>query len=1070
MSISLNISNALSPLSTKLAEDLKGMSVDAFRSQWVVTQTEGMNSWLKTALARELGIASNIKFCKPNDIVSRVHQLCTFPARPALDSETSRWYLYALLGSADFRNAYPEIHAYFGSNDIKRIALADELADLFDQYQVYRYEHIKTWNEINTSESAGDWQAWLWWQMKEKMDGSWGDKVEMADEILYGLQNPDIQELLKRKIGQLHFFGIAVITPYYLRILHALSTCIDIHFYLINPAPDQYWLDDRSEKQITRLLQKRNLKRNAKDHILQGNDLLLNWGTIIRETFGLLLDQDEFINRYDASLASPHSSPKILLHKIQHDVYHNAIGTERQTLASADLHDGSFVINGCYTPLREVEVLYNHLVSLVDASPEPFPVREILVMVSDIDQYAPYIHAIFSNAPYRFPYTIADETVTSDNNLFTAIRQLLLVDPTRFKAEAILELLESPYIRKRFQITDTDAIRTAVRQAGIIFSITGRERDGTRQISWEHGLQKILYGICMTGATTYFDGSETIVPLDTEEGASAMERVKLIHFIQVLIHKIRDWETPRSIADWSVYLNELVEDMVFQSGESEDDDYPRFIQLTEELALLKPGDTGVISFEVFRHSFLHRLSMEKRSQAFAGAGITFCSLIPMRSIPFRVVAMLGMDFDKFPRKESPLSFSLLTKQRLPGDRNVKDNDKHLFLETLLSAKEQLYISYIAKSAKDGSDLPPSSLVDECIDYVARSMGEDTDALRKQWITIHPLHGFSRQYFNGTLVNYLSEDRFSTQIPVMRGTAEKPDFRLDNIDVTALARFMENPIRTYYNQVLKVFYSDEETLLPDHEPFEITGWQGQQLKMSFISGTITADESNAIPAGVLPLHNMGRASLQVLEQETDLLRTTFLQTAGRHEMATHPVNIDLGDTVLTGKAGPCYGNQLICISPSRNRMKYLIHAYTHYLALRAGGMELDFVFIGKNISAKDTAEACTIESAQITQDEALHTLKQYVSFFKSGHTQCFPFFPAFGKEDLKLIEKDFAGMMEFLEDEKENSFSHDFTDTYLTKALEHDWLNPATYSKLQQMVREILEPIQQRLPSVFNKSK
>ena len=1070
MGISLNISNSLSPLSTKLASDLKAISVDPFSAQWVVTQTEGMNSWLKTALARELGIASNIRFCKPNDIVSRVHQLCTYPARPALDSETSRWYLYSLLGSDNFRAAHPDIHTYFGSNDIKRIALADELADLFDQYQVYRYEHIKTWNQVNTEITAGDWQAWLWWQMKEKLNGVMGDRVEMADEILKGLQNPDVQDLLKRKIGQLHFFGIAVITPYYLRILHALSSCIDIHFYLINPAPEQYWLDDRSEKQITRLLQKRNLRREDKEHILQGNDLLLNWGTIIRETFGLLLDQDEFINLYDASLANPHSSPKTLLHKIQHDIYHNAIGEERQPLTVSDIKDGSFVINGCYTPLREVEVLYNHLVSLVDKSTDPFPARDILVMVSDIDQYAPYIHAIFSNAPYRFPYTIADETITADNNLFTAIRQLLLVDPTRFKAEAILELLESPYIRKRFQITDTDAIRAAVREAGIIFSIAGREKDGTRLISWEHGLKKILYGICMTGEAAYQDGFETVVPLDTEEGAAALERVKLIHFIQVLISKIREWETAKTIAEWSAYLNELVEDMVFQSGESEDEDYPRFVQLTEQLAELNPADTGLISFEVFRHSFLHRLSMEKRSQSFAGAGITFCSLIPMRSIPFHVVAMLGMDFDKFPRKESPLSFSLLTKQRLPGDRNVKDNDKHLFLETLLSAKEQLYISYMAKSAKDASDLPPSSLVDECIDYVARGMEEDTDVLRKQWITIHPLHGFSREYFNGNLVNYLSENRFATQIPVTTGVGGIPDFRFQTLDIEEVARFMENPIRSYYNNVLKVYYRDEETLLPDHEPFEISGWPAHQLKMSFITGTISPDNAAAMPTGVIPLHNMGKASLQVMHQETDLLRSVFLQTAGSHEMQTHNIHLQFTETVLTGKAGPCYGDQLICVCPSRNRLKYLLHDFTHYLALRAQGLLLDFVFIGKNISKKDTAEACVIKADWLTQSAALETLGKYIAHFKSGHEKCFPFFPAFGKEDLKLVDKDLNEIMEFLDDEKDNSFSHDFTDTYLTKALEHGWLNDDTYSRLQMKVREILEPIQQLLPTVFNKSK
>ncbi|MEN9951465.1 MAG: exodeoxyribonuclease subunit gamma [Bacteroidota bacterium] len=1070
MGITLNVSNALSPLSLQLAGDLKAITGDPFRAQWVITQTEGMNSWLKTALAKELGIASNIRFCKPNDIVSRVHQLCTYPARPALDSETTRWYLYTLLGSQAFREAHPDIQAYFGSNDIKRIALADQLADLFDQYQVYRYEHIKTWNQVGAEIPAGDWQAWLWQQMKAIVAAAAGDRVEMADEIIKGLENPEVQDLLRRKIGQLHFFGIAVITPYYLRIFHALSACIDIHFYLINPSPEQYWLDDRSEKQITRLLQKRNRQRSYDEHFLQGNDLLLNWGNIIRETFGLLLNQDEFINLYDTRLANPHSSPKTLLHKIQHDIYHNAVGDQRQPLQEKDIHDGSFIINGCYTPLREVEVLYNHLVSLVDASTEPFPARDILVMVSDIDQYAPYIHAIFSNAPYRFPYTIADETITADNNLFTAIRQLLLVDPTRFKAEAILELLESPHIRKRFQITDVDAIREAVRQAGIIFSIAGRENDGTRVISWEHGLKKILYGICMTGEMPYHDGTETVTPLDTEEGSAALERVKLIHFIQVLISQIREWETPRTIADWAVYLNGLVEDMVFQSGESEDEDYPRFVQLTEQLSAFNPADTEPISFEVFRHSFLHRLSMEKRSQSFAGAGITFCSLIPMRSIPFRVVAMLGMDFDKFPRKESPLAFSLLTQQRLPGDRNVKDNDKHLFLETLLSAKEKLYISYTAKSAKDASDLPPSSLVDECIDYVARGMGADTDVLRKSWITIHPLHGFSNKYFGGKLLNYLSEDRFATRIPVGQQAVSTPAYNFDTIDITDLGKFMQNPVRSYYNKVLHIYYRDEETLLPDHEPFEISGWEAHRLKTALITETVPGETEKDIPAGTLPLHNLGIASLQVMKNELALLRTVFLNaTAGETKHAS-TIRLELEDTILTGKVDQLYGQKLLCVCPSSDRLKYLLPAYTHYLALLAQGEQIDLVFIGKNISKKDTAEACTIPAGSITSEQAKNTLLEYVRHYREGHQHCFPFHPAFAKDEMAMVKLDFDAFLESIDDERNNDFNFQFKDDYLLKAIDLGWLTPQTHARLQEQVPLILEPIQQHLPTVFKKSK
>lgn len=1073
MGISLNVSNALQPLSVRLSEDLKSQTGDPFAPQWVVTQTEGMNSWLRIELANRLGIAANIRFCKPNDIISRIHQWCDPAGKTDLDEETTRWNLYTILGSDTFAGLFPEIKAYYGDNNIKRIALADELADLYDQYQVYRFEHIGEWNSsLLQGQASADWQGWLWQQLKSQTGGGHHDRVEMSDHILQALQDPEMQSLVRKRIGQLHFFGIAVITPYYLRLLHALSQCIDIHLYLINPAPGQHWMEDRSERQISALLQRRNIQRKN-NIILQGNDLLLNWGRIIKETFGLLLQHDDFINRYDDSFAQPHHEPKTLLHRIQHDIYHNAIGDARQPIRLEDTADGSLVINGCFTPLREVEVLYNHLVKLVDESQGRFSARDILVMVNDIDLYAPYIHAVFRNAPYRFPFTIADETITADNNLFTAIRQILSLDPATFKAEAVLELLESPYVRNRFQIRDVAAMRTAVRQAGIVFSMDGREADATRQISWNHGLKRMLYGICMGGTPDYDDGRETVVPLDTDEGASAFERVRLIHFIQVLQERIREWDTPRTIAGWAEYLNGLVEDLVFASGEMEDEDYPKFVQMTEQMALLEAAHTDKVSFEVFRHSFLHRLSREKRSQSFAGAGITFCSLIPMRSIPFRVVAMLGMDNDKFPRKETPLSFSLLTQQRLPGDRNIKDNDRHLFLETLLSAKEHLYISHIARSARDAADLPPSSLVDELIDYVARRIPMDTDELRRHWVKIHPLQGFSRRYGSEGLVTYLNEDRFATGIQVPLATPEPPVFSFDTIDVEALSKFMQNPSKTYINKVLNVYFWEEDTLLPDHEPFEIDSFPQHQLKAAMVRKVQAVPEAEWIreqPTGTMPLHNLGLASVNLLQQSIDPYRTVFMEAVQGAEAREVEVRLPIAGSTLTGRIAEVNGNRYCCVCTSGDRLKYAVPYFVKYLALVAQGEIMDFVFIGRNITKKDSIEQVSIPAGAITQAEALDILESYVTFYKQGHQDYFPFFPALGNKDFDMIKGAWQAFQEDYEEALENEYNYTFSDEYITMAIGHGLFSEALYETLKANVHAVLDPLHQKLPLIFKPEK
>jgi exodeoxyribonuclease V gamma subunit len=280
--------------------------------------------------------------------------------------------------------------------------------------------------------------------------------------------------------------------------------------------------------------------------------------------------------------------------------------------------------------------------------------------------------------------------------------------------------------------------------------------------------------------------------------------------------------------------------------------------------------------------------------------------------------------------------------------------------------------------------------------------------------------------------------------------------------------MQNPIRTYYNKVLNVYYKDEETLLPDHEPFEISGVKGHLYKASLI--TASEETPIEVETGVLPLHNMGVAAVRVLRNEVDLLREQFLLASAGESMRTVVINLQIGETLITGKADNLYGNKLICVCPSSDRLKYLLPAYTHYLALLAQGEELEFAFIGKNISKKNKAETVAIAAGKIKPEEAMETLEKYLCHFKEGHELCFPFFPAFGKEDLKLMENDFASIMDLLEDEKENTFSFGFNDQYLVKAIDHGWLNAVSYKQLQQLVPAILQPIQLLLPAVFKKSK
>ena len=1066
MSIQLYVSNSLPRLAKQLSSDLVAGHTSVFVPQQLVTQTEGMNNWLTYQIAAQVGITANCTFNKPNDIVAQIYYWIGGKIKPLLSVDYIKWNIYHLLNDASFTQQYPFIAGYYAGNDVKQIALATRVADLFDQYQMYRPDVIEEWNKNEITDSNIDFQQYLWARIHELVKDDKLDKTGMIQQIINALQYKDKQQILQSKMPQLYFFGIAVITPFYLQLFNELSRHIAIHFYLINPAPTSYWLEDKSEKEIARIVQKLKNKPGAAEFATTGNSLLNSWGTIIRESFSLLFEDENYINLYNDDLAEEPQLPNTLLKKIQQDIYFNAPDDSRLVIELADIKDGSITINTCFTPVREVEVLYNYLVALVDVKVEKMSARDVVVMVSNIDEYAPYIRAVFDNAPYRFPYTIADESIVTGNNIFNAIESILSLQADSFKAEEILELLELKYIRERFFITDIAAIRHAVDAANIRFGLAGEKVNDTRLISWEYGLQRIMYGICISGEPLLQSGNDTLIPLDTTEGNDAGELIRFWHFMQVLQSTVLQRNQPRTIANWVAYLQELIENLVFQSVEREEEDYHLLVNYLEKINVPDAVSDSPVSFEVFRLSFLEMLHADKRSQVFAGVGITFCSLIPMRSIPFKVVAMLGMNFDTFPRRESKLSFNLLEKNKRKGDRNVKDNDKHLFLETILSAEKYFYLSYIGRSAKDAAHIPPSSLVDELIAYIVQGVqGEVTGKLTAMLTTAHPLHGFSQQYFNGSgLSSYLGDDRYKNTEYIPATEKEAVVLAFDEVMLKDLRQFFKDPVKWYFNKSLRIYYREEATLLPDTEVFDMDNMSNWQLKNELLSMPETEYENyytRLSLQGVLPLKNIGRLTFEQLVKTIAVQKKLLVQFTSNAAPQTIEINISIKDSIVSGKIDSIYENGLLVFTDSASYKKHVVEAYITYIAATAQGIVMDFVFIPFK-----SGKIFVIESGTISRQQALERLGKLLEYFKGGYSKPFLFCPALSGNPFKLFESDAAKFAGTIDTMRSSKFDYCFTDPYVVKAYENKFFSIDNFEEMKANTLDIFGEIEALMPGVI----
>lgn len=950
-------------------------SQDIFTPIFIVTQTDGMQSWLKMQIAEKTGIAANLVFLKPNELINKLYQVTGGKYESTLSAADIQWLIYQALTTSAVLNGYPTLANYYQTDgnpdNVRRIALANKLSDLFDQYQIYRPNMLKGWEHGKLSTKIPDerWQMDIWNIVRVQAGHKFPDKSRIKQTIIANLANPMNTDELKRRIPAVHFFGTSLITSFHFDILQAIALHIPINFYLPNPAPQLYWYDDRSKKAMF-YARKRGIPviENAIT-----NPLLINWGKLIQHTFSLLFQSDDALNHYEE--IEYDTAGATLLSSVQRLIHDNAIpGKENGALfTKGQLNDGSIVIKSCFSAVREVETLYNYLVKLIDDHPGMFSPRDIVVHVTDINPYASYIRSVFDNAPYPLRYTIADESFTEADTISQALYEILTLDERDFTSEKVVQLLHFSSVRKHFQITDTDLIREIVSEANIRHGIEGEVEDESVYVSWEYGLKRIMYGICISSDEEYGTGETGFYTVDSVEGGEANEVIRFVFMVEKLIRLTRERDRDRTVPQWIDYIQEVLHHLIF---DEEEKDNPEFRQLSEHIHTMEVEEqlfSEPVSYQVFLRQFLRGLSEMAQSYRFARSGITFCSLIPMRSIPFKIVAMLGLDFDKFPRKPVRSGFDLMLKSPEPGDRNIRTNDKHLFLETLMSAEEYLYLSYTGQQIKDNSKLPPSILVDELLSFITASSEEPAE-VREALLTEEPLHGFSAKYGNDPrYYTFLLETGRAKKIPAERVRDEPEDKMLLLSDIY---RFLADSISWYYKNVVGIYYDDSPVTLPESESFELDNLEKWKLKNGLLlidPGGRSGFTDQQKKKGVIPLKSAGLYEVQVAGDEASDIKSQFdIERAGNDEKVGN-LNIEIGDYQITARIDFVFGNKIIVPCFSKNPKKYLLRAWLNMLAVQAAGKNYDVLFIGNE---KKFAKP-------VTQQEAIKTLSKLLSSMEEG---------------------------------------------------------------------------------------
>ena len=913
--------NRLERLAERLAVDLaSGPLEDPLAPELIVVPHPGMGRWLQRELARHWGIAMRLDLPLPGRLIWRIATGLTgieesdrhYEVGPLAFRIQQQLDAWARVGWRGAPRGMPQPR-----DALARWSLAERLAGLYDQYLVYRPDWIRAWDSGSDARGVpaqGAWQGQLWRVLRQ--GARTPHRAEVLDRAMRALDKPAPATRVPLP-SRLSIFGVSTLPEPYLLFFAQLARHTGVGWYHPDPSA-AYWGDIVSGRErASAVLRLRRLGRRAPDaHLDTSHPLLASLGGIgrdfVRSLHGqgiaVIADEDAFEVPATETLLGWLQAGIVLL-----DPAHApppVLGTPPDVQ-----------VHSCPTRLREVEVLHDVLLGLFQEMDGLRP-HEIVVMSPRPTEYAPLVRAVFDAAPAarHVPYTIADRSLAAMHPLPALLLELLDLPDERFAATRVLGWLATPTIARRFGVDEDgqEWLRVLVADAGIRWGLDGEARAAAGSTdsplyTWRFGLERLLLGYACGPAAELVEGRS---PHAGVEGAAALAVGALASFVEGLAEWSERLRAPRPAAAWAATLTELAGAFMDRVGADEAEAaghaaIAAVLEAWEADALA--GDSAALPIEpgVMRAALAARLEQVPTLQSFPGQGVTVCAMVPMRNLPFRVVCLLGLDGGEFPRVAKATGLDLMIQSPRPGDRSLTADDRYLFLEALMSAREHLHLSYVGREGRDLAKRPPGAVLSELLDFIAAAYPRDERAsILSALVFEHRLHPFAPEYFvpgaafhshAGEWMASAAQPPPSPPLPT-RAIEPRPDFNLSEV-----ARYARDPQRYFAERVLRLAVPRDDGI-EDEEPLALDALDGFRLReraLRLRERGVALDAAQLLPRvtaeALLPIGVAGRPGWSDALAIVDSMRTTRagLLDSG-HVLPDLDVDARVGDCRLGGR--------------------------------------------------------------------------------------------------------------------------------------------------------------------------
>ena len=959
-------SNRMELLAAQLAEVVAKPLSSPLKSEIVIVQNRSMERWLSMELALRHGVCANVRFPFSSRFLYGILAGAT-GARPPDDYEPENltWRIMKILPECLDRSDFAPIRNYLAEDPDgqKRFQLSSRLALTYDEYLIFRPDRIMAWEKGENGKGDEAWQAGLWRTIRE--DCGAGHMVSFREAFLRTILEKDRSAPLFPE--RVSLFGISTLPRFHLDLFLELSRRMEVNGFFMNPCRE-FWGDIRSGREMGRMVQRvreRTAWGAASEEDLyleEGNGLLASLGKQGRDFFSHLASlpaivRETFIDPGEGSL----------LASIQSDILNlTERGRNGGPKKGISLSDRSVRLHSCHSPLREIEVLHDQLLEMFDSDPTLLP-KDILVMAPNVETYAPLVEAVFDPNPepsrqdaYRrmIPFSISDRGVGRGSAFVRRFLTLLDLAGGRFRAAEVLAPLETVSVRQRFGLAegDLEGIRRAVANAGIRWGIDAGDRlraglPAFPENTWRAGLDRLLLGYALPGrGERLFAG---VLPYDEIEGHDAVILGRFITYAETLFAEVRKLNSPRTLGAWAEQLSGLLDRISEPSGTQDEEGERSVRRCLENLrqAGEKAAFCGTVELAVVKSWLENSLEKTGLHYGYMTGGVTFCALVPMRSIPFKVICLLGMNNADYPRISPPAEFDLIAQAPRPGDRSRRDDDRYLFLEAILSARETLLISHVGQSIADNSIIPPSVLVSELLDHLEEGFFAEGKSVREHVTTRHHLQPFHPDYFTGDvkLFSYSGENcraagRLLSPLPekprFLSGSLPDPEPARRNVSTSDLTGFFLNPARWLLERRLGLRLEKGPEIPEEREMFRIEGLDGYRIGELLLPRVLAGEDPAELfgvlkAAGGIPHGTAGLCQYEELACDVRDFAGSVAPLLRGGCMPPPAVDLVLGDYRLSGRLSSLYEEGFVHFRYARVRARDHLRLWIDHLLFGAG---------------------------------------------------------------------------------------------------------------------------------------